>query len=137
MSWALLLLDTVLLVAMATLGVTEDNDDDGPTTSIDGGFTFRTPGKSYVEYAPEFELGNSWRLELEFRTQKANTFLVHHMLSVVGEHPALLQEVWIKLRKGHLDVSHDIDGQIEQVALGRGQYILCYISKFLFDDATK
>lgn len=91
------------------------------------GYTFLTPGKSYIEFKPRWSLSHPIGIQFSFRTQKANTFLMHHVFATVnyGLHKP---QIWVKLRKGELQVTHQFGEDVQDISLGKGEF---YFTPFL------
>lgn len=86
------------------------------------GFTFSHPGKSYVEYRHAWarDRGYAWMISLRFRTTKSSAFLFHHF-HLESLPSGLRPQVWVRIKKGDLQVSYTDGGPMQTMVLGRGK----------------
>lgn len=107
----------LILLAFWIPSVTPDSD----------GYSFRFPGRSYIEYHPHWTNFTKWGFAFTFRTHKANTFLfLHEFLPEEKEKP-LQASIGVRLKKGHLCVTHTYMDDIQETIAGKGEIIYSFL----------
>ena len=79
-------------------------------------YTFRQPGKAFVEYTPKWSNRQRWGIGFSFRTHKANTMLVQNSFVL----DAAKVDLWITLQKGQLNVRHVFNEDSLSISCGKG-----------------
>ena len=85
------------------------------TTALES-HTFLRPGKSYLEYRPQWTSLEKWGLEFDFRTHRGTTLLVHNSFQSKG----LSINLWVRLKKGVLHVALILNADSFNLRLGKG-----------------
>ena len=88
-------------------------------------YTFLQAEQPFLEYHLEWTNARHVRIEFEFRTQKANSFLLHHTLmhAITNEKPQL----WATLNQGQLNVTHVYGAYRESLIVAKGECSVCDI----------
>lgn|SRR6218665_2218292 len=116
----LLVLQTILGLQCLSL---ENETDPERAAKAETGFTFSNPGKSYVEYRHAWPRGRgyAWMISLRFRTVKSSAFLFHHF-HLESFPSGLRPQVWVRIKKGGLQVSYTDGGPTQTMVLGKGRH---------------
>jgi hypothetical protein len=100
----------------------------------DASHTFLTPGQSYLEYRPLWNNAKNQRVEFVFRTQRANTMLLHYAVplgegtaarSTVARSTApevdFAPELLVELFRGQLLVTFRYKDYKEEIDTAKGR----------------
>ena len=99
--------------------------------------TFLTPGQSYIEYRPLWNNAKSQRVEFVFRTQRANTMLLHYAIplddtvernTADGADLDFQPELLVELFRGQLLVTFRYLDYKEEIDTAKGKCLFFLLS---------